>query len=130
MHVAALPWSPMSGQSGRFMAYQSCSTATLCTQDVLTAIDLSKKTFRRIWINYFWTFCYNCLMMPLAAGALYAPLQWQVPPWAAGAAMALSSVSVVCSSLLLRRYKKPQSVLKEVHSFPRVDMRWSSHLLT
>ena len=40
----------------------------LYTQDVLTAIDLSKKTFRRIWLNYFWTFCYNVSMMPLAAG--------------------------------------------------------------
>lgn len=99
-------------------------------QDVLTAIDLSKKTFRRIWLNYFWTFCYNILMMPLAAGALYAPLQWQLPPWAAGGAMALSSVSVVCSSLLLRRYKKPGSVLKETGFMTHIDLQRASHLIT
>ena len=102
----------------------------VCLQDVLTAIDLSKRTFRRIWLNYFWAFGYNVLMMPLAAGALYAPLQWQLPPWAAGGAMALSSVSVVCSSLLLRRYKKPKSVLHETPITGRLQTRHTSQLLS
>ena len=113
-------------------------TSSMCLQDVLTAIDLSKTTFRRIWLNYFWTFCYNVSMMPLAAGALYAPLQWQLPPWAAGGAMALSSVSVVCSSLLLRQYRKPRSVLREMSTPPHcvrgdnsnADLRLASRLLT
>ena len=53
-----------------------------CTwQDVLIAVDLSRKTFRRIWLNYVWALGYNCAMIPLAAGALYAPMRFQLPPW-------------------------------------------------
>lgn len=50
-------------------------------EDVLTALDLSKKTFRRIYYNYGWAFIYNLLMVPLAAGVLYPPLHFQLPPW-------------------------------------------------
>ncbi len=51
----------------------------------------------------------NLLMIPIAAGALYpTPLHLQLPPWLAGAAMAFSSLSVVGSSLLLRRYRPPR----------------------
>ncbi|CAL5220469.1 g2492 [Coccomyxa viridis] len=81
-------------------------------EDVLTALDLSKTTFRRIYYNYAWAFIYNLLMVPLAAGVLFPPLHFQLPPWVAGGAMAMSSVSVVCSSLLLRRYRRPVSVVK------------------
>lgn len=51
---------------------------------------------------------------PLLQGALYPPLHWQLPPWVAGAAMALSSVTVVCSSLLLRRYRRPEPALQHL----------------
>ena len=50
-------------------------------EDVLTALDLSKKTFRRIYLNYGWALIYNLLMVPLAAGILYPPLHFQLPPW-------------------------------------------------
>jgi len=83
-------------------------------EDVVTAIDLSRKTFKRIQMNYFWAFLYNTLMIPIAAGVLYPSFQLQMPPWVAGGAMALSSVSVVCSSLLLRRYRKPISNLHTI----------------
>jgi len=73
---------------------------------VVTAIDLSQTTFNRIRINFGWAMIYNLLGIPLAAGFL-APWGIVVPPLVAGAAMAFSSVSVVCSSLLLRRYKAP-----------------------
>ena len=76
--------------------------------DVLTALDLSTKTFNRIRFNYVWAFGYNLLAVPIAAGVLYPPLRFQLPPWIAGACMALSSVSVVVSSLLLRRYRPPK----------------------
>ena len=77
-------------------------------EDVITAIDLSKKTFQRIRFNYFWALAYNACGIPVACGVLYPLLRFRLPPWAAGAAMALSSVSVVCSSLLLRRYRRPK----------------------
>lgn len=76
-------------------------------KDLILAIDLSKKTFKRIQANYVWATVYNIVCIPLAAGLLYPYMHMQFPPWVAGAAMAMSSVSVVCSSLLLRTYKRP-----------------------
>ena len=77
-------------------------------EDVITAIDLSRKTFSRIRLNYVFAMAYNVIAIPIAAGVFFPSLGIKLPPWAAGACMALSSVSVVCSSLLLRRYKKPR----------------------
>lgn len=66
--------------------------------DLLTALRLSKATMRKIKQNLFWALIYNCIMIPLAAFGILAPAL-------AGAAMALSSVSVVMNSLLLKRFK-------------------------
>jgi len=77
-------------------------------QDVVTALDLSCVVMRRIRLNFVWAFAYNVIGIPLAAGALYPGLGIQFPPMFAGAAMALSSVSVVCSSVLLRFYQPPK----------------------
>lgn len=77
-------------------------------EDVITAIDLSRKTLSRIRWNYIFAMAYNVVAIPVAAGVFYPSLGIQLPPWVAGACMALSSVSVVCSSLLLRRYRKPR----------------------
>ncbi|KAL5566614.1 hypothetical protein UlMin_029778 [Ulmus minor] len=79
-------------------------------EDVVTAIDLSKKTMSRIRLNYVWALGYNILGMPIAAGILYPFTGIRLPPWLAGACMAASSLSVVCSSLLLQSYKKPLQV--------------------
>ena len=67
-------------------------------RDVVTAIELSRATMRKIHQNFFWALGYNTLGIPIAALGL-------LRPELAGAAMALSSVSVVGSSLLLRRFK-------------------------
>eukprot|EP01138_Halocafeteria_seosinensis_P006365 gb/GECG01006507.1/.p1 GENE.gb/GECG01006507.1/~~gb/GECG01006507.1/.p1 ORF type:complete len:1416 (+),score=201.95 gb/GECG01006507.1/:1-4248(+) len=76
-------------------------------RDVVTAIDLSRTVFRRIKINLLWALMYNTIGIPLAAGVLFPATKIGLPPAFAGLAMALSSVSVVVSSLLLRLYKKP-----------------------
>lgn len=77
-------------------------------EDVITAIDLSRKTFARIRLNYVFAMAYNVVAIPVAAGVFFPWSGLVLPPWGAGACMALSSVSVVCSSLLLRRYRKPR----------------------
>ncbi|KAL9236010.1 hypothetical protein vseg_010725 [Gypsophila vaccaria] len=77
-------------------------------EDVITAIDLSRKTFTRIRMNYVFAMAYNIIAIPVAAGVFYPWIRLMLPPWVAGACMALSSVSVVCSSLLLRTYRKPR----------------------
>lgn len=66
--------------------------------DFLTAIKLSRATMRKVKQNLFWALIYNAIMIPLAAFGIIAPE-------IAGAAMALSSVSVVSNSLLLKRFK-------------------------
>jgi len=77
-------------------------------EDVITAIHLSRKTFSRIRLNYVFAMGYNVVAIPVAAGVLYPSLGIKLPPWVSGACMALSSVSVVCSSLLLKRYRRPR----------------------
>ncbi len=88
-------------------------------RDVVTAIQLSGKTIRKVWQNLFWAFIYNVLAIPIAGGALYPsytflhpifrylPSGFTLRPEIAGFAMAFSSVSVVANSLLLRRYTPP-----------------------
>jgi len=87
--------------------------------DVITAIDLSSKTFQRIKINYLWASIYNIFGIPLASGLFYPIWRISVPPMIAGLCMAFSSVSVVISSLLLRRYKKPDFSHKPIINHSR-----------
>ena len=77
-------------------------------RDVVVAIDLSRHVFRRIWLNFLWALGYNIVGIPFAAGVLFPATKTTVAPEVAGLAMALSSVSVIVSSLLLRYYRRPQ----------------------
>ena len=75
--------------------------------DVCTALDLSRVIFNRIKLNFLWSLLYNCLSIPLAAGVFYPLVHTRLPPTVAALAMALSSISVVSSSLSLRLYSPP-----------------------
>lgn len=81
--------------------------------DVSAAIDLSRKSFRRIKINLVWALLYNVIMIPFAMG-FFLPFGIMLHPMIAGAAMALSSVSVVASSLLLQFWKPPAWMDREL----------------
>lgn len=70
---------------------------------LVRAVHLSRAVLRNIKQNLFWAFAYNAAGLPLAAGALYPVFGWLLNPMFAGAAMSLSSISVVANALRLRR---------------------------
>ncbi len=81
---------------------------TIVSSDLLKipqALRLSKMTVNTIRQNLFWAFIYNLIGIPIAAGVLYPFFGFMLSPAIAGAAMALSSVSVVSNSLRLRWQK-------------------------
>ncbi|WP_196159319.1 heavy metal translocating P-type ATPase [Reinekea sp. G2M2-21] len=95
--------------SGTDVAMESAGI-TLMRSDIgliTEAIQIARKTQRKIKQNLFWAFIYNCVGIPLAAFGLLSPV-------VAGAAMAFSSVSVVTSSILLLRWN-PTSIKENSH---------------
>ena len=94
-------------------------------QEVVTALDLSRVLFRRIQLNFVFSLIYNCLGIPVAAGVFYPLVQVRLPPTLAAVAMALSSLSVVSSSLALRLYRPPK-VEDEPSNIQQFFHRWSS----
>ena len=80
---------------------------------VANAIRLSKATIRNIKQNLFWAFFYNCLGIPVAAGALFIPFGIQLSPMLGAAAMSMSSVFVVTNALRLRRFR-PEIAVQEI----------------
>jgi P-type Cu+ transporter len=75
--------------------------------DSVAGIQISKKVMGRIKQNLFWAFAYNVILIPVAAGILYYPLGITFRPEYAGLAMALSSVTVISLSLMLKGYIPP-----------------------
>jgi Cu+-exporting ATPase len=74
-------------------------------RSVVTALQLSRLTMRNIKQNLFWAFAYNVVLIPVAAGVLYPLFGVLLSPVLAGAAMALSSVTVVSNALRLRSFQ-------------------------
>ena len=75
--------------------------------DVVAAVQVSKKVITRIKQNLFWAFAYNAALIPLAGGALYPLFGLTFNPAWAGLAMAMSSVTVISLSLLLKNFVPP-----------------------
>lgn len=80
--------------------------------DCVAAVQLSRKVMARIKQNLFWAFAYNTALIPVAAGVLYPFFGIMFRPEFAGLAMALSSVTVVSLSLMLKRYVPPTQEMK------------------
>jgi Cu+-exporting ATPase len=83
-------------------------------RNVVSAINLSKKTYKKMITNLFWAFIYNLIGIPLAAGIIYGFTGFLLPPYMAAVFMASSSVSVVTNALFLKRYEpKTQQQIEE-----------------
>ncbi|KKK21508.1 hypothetical protein P175DRAFT_0504320 [Aspergillus ochraceoroseus IBT 24754] len=96
--------------SGTDVAMEAADIVLMRPDDLLSvpaSLALSRSVFNRIKLNLIWACAYNIIGLPFAMG-LFLPFGgYMLPPMAAGAAMALSSVSVVVSSLLLKFWKRP-----------------------
>ena len=97
--------------SGTDVAMEAADIVLMRPEDMLsvaTSLSLSRTIFNRIKLNLMWACLYNLIGLPFAMGfGLVLPGHIMMPPMAAGAAMAASSVSVVGSSLLLKFWKRP-----------------------
>lgn len=123
----------ISISTGTDIAMEAADVVILCDSDpkraslkgLVYAMDISQKTFRRVKLNLFWALCYNTFMIPIAMGVL---IPWGITlhPMAAGLAMAMSSVSVVLSSLALKRWR-PIDLNSRQNSFFEAKRRsiWS-----
>jgi P-type Cu+ transporter len=113
--------SPVLAQSDVGCAINSASDITVSAagivlikdslEDVLNAILIAQKSFQRIKINFGWAFVYNIVLIPIALGIFYPIDKFKMDPMYAAVAMALSSISVVTSSLFLKLYN-PSDVIK------------------
>jgi Cu+-exporting ATPase len=88
--------------------------------DVVSGIELGRKTVSKIKQGFFWALVYNIALLPIAAGLL-VPFNIVLQPAFAGLAMSLSSVSVVTNALLLGRFKTSESREKEVSKIEEPD---------
>jgi Cu+-exporting ATPase len=96
--------------SGTEIAIEAASVVLMrpSLHGVLTAIDCSRVIIQRIRLNFLLAFIYNVLAIPIAAGALFPFTHLMMPPALAAMAMGLSSISVISSSLLLKRWSPPK----------------------
>jgi P-type Cu+ transporter len=83
--------------------------------DAVAGVQLARKVMARIKQNIFWAFAYNAALIPVAAGILYPFFGITLKPEFAGLAMAMSSVTVVSLSLMLRKYVPPATAARQAN---------------
>ncbi|KAJ5190541.1 uncharacterized protein N7498_009526 [Penicillium cinerascens] len=96
--------------SGTDVAMEAADIVLMRPEDLLSvpaSLSLSRSVFNRIKVNLVWACLYNIIGLPFAMGLFLPFTGFMLPPMAAGAAMAASSVSVVVSSLLLKLWHRP-----------------------
>ncbi|AMD19158.1 HBR257Cp [Eremothecium sinecaudum] len=98
--------SQLAMEASDIVLLKDVDTGILQLRKLVYALDIAAKTYQRLRLNIFWAMFYNSFMVPISMGIL-APWGIYLPPMAAAAGMALSSVSVVTCSLLLKRWKAP-----------------------
>ena len=106
----------------------SSADVVLMKSDLMDAVDairLSRRTMRNIRQNLFWAFFYNCIGIPIAAGALWVPFGIKLSPMIGAAAMSLSSVCVVSNALRLRFFKasKREKTQKDPVILPQSEVK-------
>jgi Cu+-exporting ATPase len=102
--------------SGTDVAVEAADIVLMRPDDLLSvpaSLSLSRSVFTRIKMNLIWACLYNVIGLPFAMGLFLPFTGFMLPPMAAGAAMALSSVSVVVSSLLLKLWSRPSWMTTE-----------------
>lgn len=101
--------------SGMDIAVESADVVLMNSSltDAVDAVRLSRKTLTNIKQNLFWAFIYNCIGIPLAAGAFISILGWELNPMFGAAAMSLSSFCVVTNALRLNFFKREKLKRKE-----------------
>ncbi len=92
--------------AGSDVAIESCDAVVRSNRvtDIVTLIRLGRLTLKKIRQNLFWALIYNCICIPIAAGALFF-IGITITPMIASAAMALSSLTVVINALTIRRFR-------------------------
>ncbi len=101
---------PISIASATDVAIESSSiilTRSTLTS-LITLVVLAKAIIWRIRYNFLWAYIYNSLAIPIAAGIFFPVFKYSLRPELASLAMAASSVSVILSSLWLKRFKEPK----------------------